>query len=96
MNFFVTKEGPPDGRQLIVYENDPSPLPFRVSCYVLVLVSADICSALVATTLVLLAHLVYHRRHRRHHHHHHHHHHHDRHRDDNATTVCTRTQIHIL
>jgi len=49
-----------------VYESCPSPLLFRGICYVLVLVSPGICNAFVATTLVLLAHLVYHRRRRRH------------------------------
>jgi len=92
-DFFLFCDGgrPPEGRQLIVYESCPSLLPFRGSCYVLVLVNAGICNALVATALVLLARLVY--RHRHHHHHHHHHHH----RDGNATTVLyTYTDSYIV
>jgi hypothetical protein len=57
--FFCDGGRPTEGRQLIVYESRP-PLPFKGSCYVLVLVSAGVCNALVATTVGLLTHLVYH------------------------------------
>ena len=62
--FFCDGGMPTEGRQLIVYESRPSPLLFKGSCYVLVLVSAGVYNALVANTVGLLAHLVYHHHHR--------------------------------